>query len=51
MVYPHHCLSPGRGGARSGGRGERGILVYPPVRREGGEWGIIEFTIKNPFML
>ena len=35
--YHHnYCLSLGRGGARSGGREERGILAYPPARREGG---------------
>jgi len=27
---------PGRGGGRSGGCGERGILAYPPERRKGG---------------
>ena len=29
--HPAYCLSPGRGGARAGGRGERGILAYPPA--------------------
>ena len=38
-LHPAYCLSPGRGGARSGGRGERGILAYPPARREGGRVG------------
>jgi len=33
---PAHCLSLGRGGARPGGCGERGILAYPPARRKGG---------------
>ncbi|HNQ32052.1 MAG TPA: hypothetical protein PKJ68_06220, partial [Candidatus Woesebacteria bacterium] len=31
----------GRGGARSGGCGERGILAYPPARRKGGGVGMI----------
>lgn len=36
----HYCLSPGRGGARPEGCGERGILAYPPARRKGGGVGL-----------
>ena len=41
-LHPAYCLSPGRGGARSGGREERGILAYPPARREGGRVGVCD---------
>ncbi|HOT04319.1 MAG TPA: hypothetical protein PK069_09080 [Methanolinea sp.] len=45
--YRNHCLSLGRGGARTRGCGERGILAYPPARREGGGGGDMKTNLTH----